>query len=133
MKRSSSVHLKSCEYVFSKCVYLVLAIGVAIQFCGDMLGGSVIDKVMGRESDGATNDCRDLSVPTARSRRNLHSACRERQYLTGDFTYYKREVSQTPCLLYGQSMSSLHTSNFINVLHKESSFLRVYLKLTLWC
>jgi len=133
MKRNSSVHLKSCEYAYSKCVYLVLAIGVAIQFCDDMLGGSVTDNVMGREGYDATNDCIDLSVPTARSRWNLHSACRERQYVTGDFAYYKREGTRAPCLLYGQSMSSLHTGNFLNVLHKESCFLRVYLQLARWC
>lgn len=67
MKRNSSIYLKSCEYTFSKCVYLVLAIGVAIQFYSDMRGGSVIDKDMGRESDDVTNDCRDLPVRTTGS------------------------------------------------------------------
>jgi len=67
MKRNSSVHLNSCEYTFSKWVYLVLAIGVAIQFYGDMRRGSVIDKNMGQESDDVTNDCRDLPVRTTRS------------------------------------------------------------------
>jgi len=68
MKRNSSVHLNSCEYTFTKCVHLVLATGVAIRFCGNMHGGTVIDKDMGRESDDVTNDCGDLPVPTARSR-----------------------------------------------------------------
>jgi len=68
MKRNSSIYLKSCEYTFSKCVYLVLAVGVAIQFYSDMRGRSVIDKDMGRKSDDVSNDCRDFPVRTARSK-----------------------------------------------------------------
>ena len=67
MKRNSSVYLKSCAYTFSKCVYLVFAISVAIQFYGDMHRGSVIDKDIGQESDDVTNDYRDLPVRTNRS------------------------------------------------------------------
>jgi hypothetical protein len=76
MKRNSSFHFKSCKYTFSKCVYLVLVIGVAMQYYSNMRGESVIDRDMWRESDdnSPTNDCGDLQVHTARSQSNLHSA-----------------------------------------------------------
>jgi len=67
MTRNSSINLKSCYYTFSKCVYLFLAIGVAIKFYGDMRRVRVIDKDMGRESDDVTKDCRDLPVRKTRS------------------------------------------------------------------
>lgn len=65
-KRNSSIHLKSCEYTFSECVYSVLVLGVAIQFYHDMRGASVIDRDMGQDSDDFTNDCTDLPARTAK-------------------------------------------------------------------